>query len=293
VVIPDGRLVAFGGLAAPPGMPLTPTAQIDNVNMTRVAFDGFNGTVQAVTPAPNPMADLARSNVAMAAPDLVYAFGGRLGDRVLDTALVIDVTNSNVQQLASKMTGPREGHTATAVNVHNGHEVLVFGGAPAGVPVADVLVTTGMVSGAMFVAPATAMGPPRRDHAALLLPSGDKVLIVGGRNDTGALADSVLYNASDRSFLPGAITLKYPRYDFAAFIIEDDLVVAGGRDASGMPLDKAEIYSAADFHFKGETPCYKRAGAATVVLPNRMALLIGGTELPDKGSVVVESYQPL
>jgi hypothetical protein len=294
VLNPDGRVLAFGGLSRPgPGMPLGPSSKIDFVRMTRVTFDGFNPSVGYLSPEPSPTADLARSRMVMAVGDFVYAIGGRVGDRVLDTALVIDVINANVQQLASKMSAPREGHTATTVEAHSGREVLVFGGAPAGAPIADVLVTTGMSGGATFVAPSGMPMGPRRDHAALLLPAGDKVIIIGGRNETTALGDSVVYNTSDRSLAPGGLTLKYPRYDFAAFIVGDDLVVAGGTDAGGALLDKAEIYSAADFHFKGETPCFKRTGAATVVLPNRMALLIGGTESGDKGTVVVESYQPL
>src|SRR5204863_1681501 len=118
------------------------------------------------------------------------------------------------------------------------------------------------------------------DHAALTLPPGDRALVIGGRNDAGVLGDTVLYQAKDRSLTAGPITLKVPRYDFAAFVIGDDLVVAGGFDAAGQPVTTAEIYGATDLKPRAlDVRAYPRAGAAVVVLPNRMALLLGGTEV--------------
>jgi hypothetical protein len=128
------------------------------------------------------------------------------------------------------------------------------------------------------------------------------VIILGGRNDSGVLGDTVLYQALDRSLKAGPITLKQPRYDFAAFVVGDDLVVAGGYDAAGAPVTTAEIYGATDLQPKAlDVPAHPRAGASVIVLPNQMVLILGGTEMnknpdikdPLSASSVVEIYQPM
>src|SRR6185436_5400174 len=197
--------------------------------------------------------------------------------------------------LSQRMAGPRERHTATVVNVTGGHEVLIFGGAGPNVPVAEILAAPGPT----LVMPTGDAGVPRRDHAAVLLP-GDRVLILGGRSDTGVLGDSVLYQAN-RTLSAGPITLKRPRAEFAAFIVGDDLVVAGGYDAAGALVNTAEVYSASTLAPRNlDVPAFPRSGASVVVLPNHLAVLMGGTQMetdPTKPQVlrassVVETYQP-
>src|SRR6185295_12144288 len=98
------------------------------------------------------------------------------------------------------------GHTATVLTVSEGKEVLVFGGAAAGVPVAEVL-----AAGQTFVPLTSYTGPPRRDHATVTLPPGDRALVIGGRNDTAVLGATALYQGRQRSLEAGSITLKVPR----------------------------------------------------------------------------------
>jgi hypothetical protein len=111
--------------------------------------------------------------------------------------------------------------------------------------------------------------------------------------------DSILYEAGTKTFMPGPITLKRPRAEFAAFVIEDDLVVAGGVDGTGAFVNTAEVYSATTLQPKNlDLPCVARSGAAVIVLPNHLALLIGGTEAGMKtgapeATSKVESYQPV
>jgi hypothetical protein len=132
-----------------------------------------------------------------------------------------------------------------------------------------------------------------------LLPPNDRVLILGGRSDTAVLGDSVLYQAGTRTLGPGPLTLKRPRAEFAAFVVGDDLVVAGGLDGNGAPINTAEIYGATNLQPKNlDVPCAARSAAAVVVLPNHLVLLLGGSELDSKtgmlkASSVVETYQPL
>jgi hypothetical protein len=303
----DGRALIFGGLATAtmgtPPMPTTPapSSQLDLIGISRTNFDQFtpSGTVRAAEP-PN---GIPRARAAMVETTGAYVIGG-IGDKEtmpgvieqkpLDTVVSIDpATDATYKLLPAHMAAPRVGHTATVVTRDGMKEVLIFGGAAADQPVAELL------AGDMFTTlPAPGM-VQRSDHAALPLPGG-RVIIVGGRNDKGVLGDSVLYDSATNTLMPGPITLKTPRYEFASFVINDDVVVAGGYDAAGNLLDTAEIYSAADLHVKAvDVPCAKRAGASVVVLPNESVLLVGGTEPPtapqtaNQPSIVAEIYQPL
>jgi hypothetical protein len=301
VVHADGKALVFGGTATPAMMAPQPSAQLDIVTLSRTGFDQFTPSVSVR--APEPSLGIARAKPAMvdtsstAANTLpAYVIGG-IGEKVempgmqqpLDTIVSVSTAvDSTFRLLTAHMAAPRVGHTATLVTSQGMKEVLIFGGAAAGQPVAEVLATNDMLT--TLSAPGVAQ---RRDHAALAL-SNDRVIIIGGRNDVGVLGDSVLYHVDTRTFEPGPITLQTPRYGFTSFVVNDDLVVAGGFDALGAPLDNAEIYSATDLHLKAmKVPCRKRAEASAVVLPNQSVLIVGGTEDGDKPSVVAEIYQPL
>jgi hypothetical protein len=289
----DGKVLVFGGQVTVGTNPPMPSGQLDVVQLQRTGFDTFAATVGLrSTDTPG----LPRQGAVMVDTDAAYAIGGRAGDQALDTVVAINPSSdASFTPLPQKMAGPREGHTATVVALPNGREVLVFGGAAPGVTVAEVL-----IAGPMLVTPSGPPGPPRRNHAAVALPGDDRVLVIGGRSDTGVLGDTVLYQGSTRSVGPGPITLVKPRYDFSAFVVGDDLVISGGYDASGALVNTAEIYGAADLKPKAtDVPCYPRSGASVMVLPNRLVILAGGTEqvkdMPGMfdASSVVEIYQPL
>jgi hypothetical protein len=288
----DGRVLVFGGEATVGSMPPAPSGQLDIVPIARTDFDAFTPNLsfrEAVDPG------VARINPVMVFTDAAYAIGGRAG-QPLDTVVAINPDADNgFKVLPQHMAGPRERHTATAVDISGGHDVLIFGGAPAGVDVAEVLAAPGP----MLVKPTGDAGVPRRDHAAVLLPPGDRVLILGGRSDAGVLGDTVLYQSAARSLGPGPITLKRARAEFAAFVVGDDLVVAGGTDGAGAFVNTAEVYSATTLQPKNlDVPCAPRSGGAVIVLPNHLVLVLGGTELDPKTNVprassVVETYQPI
>jgi hypothetical protein len=290
----DGHILVFGGTASPSMMPVGPSGQLDIVSIARTDFEVFSPSSTVRSPEPPMGIPRARAAMVEAGSDIdmgktsAYAIGGQAADQALDTIVKIDPSvDATFTVLPVKLAGPRVGHTATAVNVNGKDDVLIFGGAAANVPVAEVLFNQ------MLVPTMGNAGPPRKDHAAVALPN-DRVIILGGRNDGGVLGDSVLYATDTRTLTPGPITLHTPRYSFAAFVIDDDLVVAGGFDAMGHPLGTAEIYSAGDLHLKkADVPCWKRAEPAVVVMPNESVLLLGGTEDGVKASAVIEIYQPL
>jgi len=286
----SGRVLIFGGEVAVPNTTPAPSGQLDLVAVSRTDFDAF---APMLTFRESTAAGVPRVGSVLVYTDAAYAIGGRAG-QALDTIAVIRGDN-DFTLLSQRMAGPRERHTATVVNVTGGHEVLIFGGAGPNVPVAEILAAPGPT----LVMPTGDAGVPRRDHAAVLLP-GDRVLILGGRSDTGVLGDSVLYQAN-RTLSAGPITLKRPRAEFAAFIVGDDLVVAGGYDAAGALVNTAEVYSASTLAPRNlDVPAFPRSGASVVVLPNHLAVLMGGTQMetdPTKPQVlrassVVETYQP-
>jgi hypothetical protein len=290
----DGRVLLFGGeVAATDTTPARTSGQLDVVQIDRTDFDVFS---PSYTVRNGDAPGVARRGSVMVHTDVAYAIGGRAGDQPLDTAVAIDpAVDATFKILPAHLAGPREGHTATPVNIPGGgQEVLVFGGAPANVAVAEVL-----VAGQMFVPVVGNAGPPRRDHAAVLLPSKDRVLIVGGQNDSGVLGDSLVYEGRTKSVGAGGITLKRARRNFAAFVVGDELVVAGGFGPDGAPVPTAEVYDASTLQARDlDVPAHPRAGASVAVLPNLVVLLLGGTEADPmmagmlKASSVVELYQP-
>jgi hypothetical protein len=291
-VHPDGRVLIFGGEVTVGTDPPAPSAQLDVVKIERTDFDAFTASLLFREPT---MAGLARIAPVMVYTDAAYAIGGRAG-APLDTIAVINPDlDDGFRLLPQHMAGPRDGHTATVVNISGGRDVLIFGGAPTGVAVAEVL----SPPGPMLINPTGDDGGARRDHGAVLLPPGDRVLILGGRGDAGVRGDTVLYQAGSHTLAPGPITLKRPRAEMAAFVVGDDLVVVGGVDNTGAFVTTAEVYSATTLQPKNlDVPCVGRSGAAVVVLPNHLAMLLGGTEADmktgmPKASSVVETYQPI
>jgi hypothetical protein len=290
---PDGQVLLFGGLAAPPMMAPRPTAQLDIVRVARADFDIFAKTAAGVRESDT--AGIARVRPAVADADTAYAFGGVVGDTPLDTVVAIDpMMTSAVRLLDVKMAGPRDGLTATTVTVSGVAEILVFGGGVDPLPVAEVFFPG---AAPRFEARMpTEMMPQRRDHGAVVLPSKDTVLLVGGKDNAGnVLGDSVLYNARTKTLSRGPINLKTARRKFGIFIVANDLVVVGGFDAQGAPVGTAEIFDASTEMLtpKGTTPGVPRGGPAVATLSNQSAVVIGGQQADGHGSAVIEIYQPL
>jgi N-acetylneuraminic acid mutarotase len=94
-----------------------------------------------------------------------------------------------------------------------------------------------------------------------------------------------------RRFEPGPVTLKHARSSFTAFVINDDLVVAGGYGTGTTLLDNAEVYDTKTWMMTSEMPAAPRAGATATALPNLSVILLGGATA-DSASNAVEIYQP-
>jgi hypothetical protein len=297
LVSKDGNIYFFGGLASTDPMSAKPTAtsQLDTLRAIRSGFLSFRQAT--IDSKASTLPEVARSSSVLAESDTIYAFGGQAGANELDTVVALHPAagdpNAIFELLNIRMGAPRVGHTATPVNF--GADILLFGGDQSGPAVAELLAPVG--GKPAFIRPTGDTGVVRWNHAAVPL-SNNRVLLLGGQGPGGVLASSVLYDGHDRRFSAGAITLKTPRADFAAFTVGNDLVVAGGMGGDGKPVGDAEIYDASSdaLPLRGTTPCQARYHAGVTMMSNQSVAVIGGTQLDSKGapapSSVVEIYQP-
>jgi hypothetical protein len=314
------RVYLFGGLAQtaitePPKL----SSQLDVFAVGREAFSSF--FLVPLPPFQGNEGCPRRRTVLATTPKPVFAFGGLdASDQPLDSIVLLDETLTNPVTLLTKMVGsppvpvpfkmavPRVGHTVSSVATsERWGNILVYGGAPAGGPVAELLepmelswltIDTSAAGGGMGAAAAPGQpghpGTGRRDHVALPVTVGGeaRILILGGKGDDGQpRGDSMFYLPAKRRFEPGPVNLKTARSSFAAFVINDDLVVAGGYGPGDKLLDNAEVYDTKSWMLVSETPAVARASATATALPNLSVVILGGATA-DSASSAVEIYQP-
>jgi hypothetical protein len=294
VVQADNTIYVFGGLVPATSAIDRPhvTSQLDVLRVVRPTFDSFEQRVPTMA-RDTDKPGIARSKTVLAIADATYAFGGEADGTQLDTVVQLNPAMTDAfLLLEQKMGAARVGHTATRVNSAGTSEVLIFGGDHADAAVAEVFVP-GVAP--KFVKPTGDPGPTRWDHAAIPLQGGRSLLIIGGKTAGGApVGTTLLYSAADRVLGPGPITLAVPRSEFAAFVVGNDLVVAGGIDGNGQRIDNAEVFTVTDADVKPRAMvrAEKRSGAAVSVLANGSAVLLGGTGADGAASSIVEIYQP-
>ncbi|AKJ05108.1 putative delta-60 repeat protein [Archangium gephyra] len=123
----------------------------------------------------------------------------------------------------------------------------------------------------------------RMEHTATLLPDG-KVLVVGGTNKTEKSGGTTVYNSTE-VYDPGtgqwSLTgnLNVARHAHTATLLLDGKVlVAGGADNDGNPLESTEVYDpgTGQWSLTGNLNVARRAHTATLLLDGRV-LVVGGT----------------
>lgn len=307
---PSGFVYLFGGLAQ--STTIGVTSSLDVFQIARSNLTTF-GSTQSLNFEGVPA---ARRQAVLAPADQVVVAVGGLNDQdvPLDTMVVLNTAagvNNTVVVAPTRMSAARRGHTASPVRSPTAM-VLVFGGAPAGGPVADLFNPLGMTPGLVpfrmgpeTVPPAAGQtvsaGTGRRNHVALEIPLGPsaerKVLIFGGLDDSDRpRADSLVFDPATLSFSAGPLQLKTARSSFTAFVINNDLVVVGGLGADGKPIANAEIHdlsmtSMDKLPFVAEIPALPRSRATAGALSNLSVAILGG-EAADGSSNAVEIYQP-
>jgi hypothetical protein len=316
----DGVVMVFGGYGREPTTAAQTGARLDYFRIGRRDVNTFEMVLDTGVTGPP---DTARSrSVMVQVGRFVFAFGGLdIAGAPVDTVVNIDPEGrpSSVVELATRAVGMgrepthmstgRVGHTASVVStpgmaatattplVTPQTLVLVFGGAPAGGPVADLFNPADQSFLPLDLAMA---GTGRKLHAAVNVTVSDqaRLLLIGGQADDGsARGDSIIYDPTTRTFAPGPLALRTPRHQFTAFVIGNDLVVAGGIGPDGSRLATAEVYDARTFAFVAELKTEARAAATATPLPNLTMMLIGGTIAGPAGtdtafSSAIEIYQP-
>ena len=141
-------------------------------------------------------------------------------------------------------------------------------------------------------APAGEMATPRSGHASTLLADG-RVLVVGGSDlgaseGLGAETSAEIYDPDSGEWTRVATGLRPRRGHEAVTLVDGRVLVIGGEDLVGLPIEAIELYDPAsgDWEVVGMLP-EGRTLLAVVALGDGTVLIVGGgvsfgfAEFPD------------
>jgi len=175
------------------------------------------------------------------------------------------------------MNSDRAGHTATVLNDGN---VLIAGGFDG----SNVLATAELYdpSSNTFTATAGDMTAQRIGDTATLLTTGN-VLLAGGQPGSQSVgsflpqSSAELYNAVTGKFSStGAMTSAREGFT-ATMLVNGEVLMAGGVNASGSPIKTAELYNSTTGKFVATGSMTDvRAGHSATLLSNGNVLIAGG-----------------
>ncbi|MCP4664589.1 MAG: DUF11 domain-containing protein [bacterium] len=212
----------------------------------------------------------------------------------LDTAELYDPATEQFSVLPNLLNQPREYHTATLLPSIG--KVLVVGGIDA-----VGAIQTALQSAEIFDPQAgswSTTAPPLIDrwgHTASLLPTGEVMVVGGGRDDGSTtvlveLYDPVLESWSELN------PLAIDRRNHTATVLSDGrLLVAGGiRDAApDVVLNSVEIYDPITGQWTGPAAMSEpRFNHAAVLLPSGKLLVMGGQDQSGADLASAELYDP-
>jgi N-acetylneuraminic acid mutarotase len=145
--------------------------------------------------------------------------------------------------------------------------------------------------------PVANMNAARVRAAAAALPH-DRVLVAGGnsaQSSATALDTAEVYNHELNTWTLSTHTMSSPRGQWpTATPLQNGLVlVAGGEDTDGTPVDTAELYKPATNSFTPTTTMHTaRSGASATLLANGNVLVAGGAGASNKPTAGAEVYDP-
>ncbi len=195
-----------------------------------------------------------RTGAALAALDATHVLvaGGMTAAGQVPRTYLVDLARGTVGALATGLGARRASPTITAFGgvalVPGGVGALVAGGAdPAsGAPLgtAEIYSRTSAADDGDFLSEKIPLNDPRAEHGAVVLASGE-TLLVGGRGAAGLLATmEVVDPASRRARTGGLAALAVPRRHPAVLrLASGEILVAGGEDAQGAPVSALEWFS--------------------------------------------------
>jgi hypothetical protein len=139
------------------------------------------------------------------------------------------------------------------------------------------------------------LGQPNRINAtATTMPSGD-ILILGGKDTTGALATG--FAVTPMLPMPKVTALpqnlSVAREGHTASLTGSELVVCGGADATGKAQASCDVFDASSYALKRSFPLAgPRKGHSAVVLDNGLVILAGGIDGDGNPLQSIEIYTP-
>lgn len=175
--------------------------------------------------------------------------------------------------------------TATTVTV-NGTPNTLFAGLGAGVSGATLFVGNNFIE---LNAPPEAS---RTEHDAVLLPDGT-ILIVGGRTLSDLTTSALRYDPTTREMTVLADFLATARVNAAVATTSDYVIVAGGADASGTPIDDVEVFETNTLGRVATLPLQiPRTEALAAPLANGQIVIAGGLDASGAPTAILELFTP-
>jgi large repetitive protein len=273
----DTVVVAFAGRTA------------TGVSSLMEIFDPWQGYTGVWTSySEEGVASLARAHApaAILSDGVLSAGGTDVTDAPLASAVQLVVGDSpTATALTAQLAAARAGHTVT--RILDGGAALVYGGAAADDPVAELYSTSSTAFTSLALDPVLM----RTAHSATLLDDGS-VAIVGGVDADGAPSGDVIVVASDGTATPYPAVLATARSGHTATLVGSTLLVAGGSGADGA-LDDAELIETSGFTATG-TAALKgaRSGHAAMTLASGTVLIAGGVDGDGVPLARLELYTP-
>ncbi len=284
-LLPSGQVLLAGGTG--------PTGVVNTAEL----FDPVTLSATALTSSLTTARTEHTATLLPQTETLLIAGQDSLG--LLFSTELFNPANQTFRALSPNVQGLRSGHTATLLL--DGRLLITGGQSSGALGSAEAFnAQTGVVfkpaydpeAGAFTVLP-NSLVTPRWDHTATVLADG-RILLTGGRNETGVLASAEIFDPATETFGSLASTLTTPRAGHTATLLPDGRVlILGGQTAAGA-VASAEVFSASTNSFSAVTPglTTPRVNHTATLVPTGFVLIAGGQ---NSGGILAstELYTPI